>query len=149
MKLRTSAKAVILHEGRVLLTRCVDATGEWYCCPGGGQQPGETLAQAVRRECLEETGAIVGVGDMFCVLEWHDMPNATHSVESYFLCTLQPGSNIGNGAEPDSMQIGVDWIPAAEIRGIDLRPGELKPLIADMPGFRYLGLVGGIRIRSA
>jgi ADP-ribose pyrophosphatase YjhB (NUDIX family) len=145
MKLRTSAKAVILHEGRVLLTRCVDDRGEWYCCPGGGQQPGETLAQAAQRECLEETGAIVGVGEMICVLEWHDMPNATHSVETYFVCSLEPGGNIGQGQAPDHMQVGVDWIPTAEVHGIDLRPAELKPLIEKLPGFRYLGLVGGIR----
>ena len=44
MKLRNSAKAVLVHEGRVLLTRCVDHSGDWYCCPGGGQEPGETLA---------------------------------------------------------------------------------------------------------
>ncbi|MCG3183959.1 MAG: hypothetical protein ICCCNLDF_02070 [Planctomycetes bacterium] len=33
MKLRNSAKGVVVHEGRVLLTRCVDHTGDWYCCP--------------------------------------------------------------------------------------------------------------------
>lgn len=53
MKLRNSAKAVVVHEGRVLLTRCRDHRGEWYCFPGGGQEPGETLANAARRECLE------------------------------------------------------------------------------------------------
>lgn len=128
----------------MLLTRCVDSSGEWYCCPGGGQHPGETLAQTARRECLEETGAVVGVGEMVCVLEWHDVPNATHAIEHYFLCSLEAGSDVGNCHTPDSMQVGVEWISVAALRGIDLRPAELKALIEGLPGFRYLGLVSGL-----
>ncbi|MCB9893904.1 MAG: NUDIX domain-containing protein [Planctomycetes bacterium] len=138
MKLRNSAKGVVIHEGRVLLTRCVDDTGDWYCCPGGGQEPGESLAEAVRRECEEETGALVNVGEMLCVLEFHDHRNATHAIEFYFACTLE-GGEIGMGDVPDSGQVAVEWLDPRQLAKIDLRPSDLAPLISELKGFKYLG----------
>lgn len=146
MRLRNSAKGVIVQDGRVLLTRCVDHTGEWHCCPGGGQEPGETLADAVIRECMEETGAVVTVGEMLCVLEWYDVPNDTHAIEFYFACALQ-GGQVGNGHTPDDVQVGVDWIRPNEFKGIDLRPRQLVPVIRKLEGFKYLGEVSG-RLKS-
>lgn len=138
VKLRNSAKGVIVHEGRVLLTRCVDQTGDWYCCPGGGQEPGESLADAVRRECMEETGAVVNVGEMLCVLEFHDHRNDTHAIEFYFACTFE-GGNIGMGEVPDNEQVAVEWIDPREFETIELRPLDLAPVIREQRGFKYLG----------
>jgi len=142
VKLRNSAKGVIVHDGRVLLTRCVDYSGEWHCCPGGGQEPGERLDEAVRRECMEETGAVVSVGDMLAVLEWYDTHNSTHAIEFYFACKLI-GGEIGMGAVPDSEQVAVDWVRPEDFANIDLRPKQLIPVIRELEGFRYLGEVSG------
>lgn len=49
--------AVIFRDGRVLLQRR-DDNGLWGF-PGGGVEPGESLAVAVRREVEEETGLLV------------------------------------------------------------------------------------------
>jgi 8-oxo-dGTP pyrophosphatase MutT (NUDIX family) len=141
MRIRNSAKCVVIDRGRVLLTRCVDARGEWFCFPGGGQDPGETLAEAAAREFHEETGARVIVGDMLCVLEWHDAAHDTHAVEFYFRATLQPGSEPGMGVEPDNCQVGVDWINLKKLADIDLQPAALKEVLRDTGRFHYLGLV--------
>ncbi|MEU3904133.1 NUDIX domain-containing protein [Streptomyces goshikiensis] len=53
---RNAAKAVVLHDGRVLLQRARWEGHDCYLVPGGGQHPGETLGAAVRREVHEETG---------------------------------------------------------------------------------------------
>ena len=54
--IRSTAKAIILHEGRILLNRCADSrNGIYYALPGGGQNQFEPLEDAVVRECLEET----------------------------------------------------------------------------------------------
>jgi len=44
----------IIENGEILLTRRVDF--EVWCLPGGGVDPGESLAQAAVRETYEETG---------------------------------------------------------------------------------------------
>jgi 8-oxo-dGTP diphosphatase len=141
MKIRNSAKCVVIEGGRVLLTRCVDDRGEWFCCPGGGQEPHETLAEAAAREFFEETGARVTVGEMLCVLEWHDTAHDTHAVEFYFRATLQPGAKPGLGAIPDDCQVGVEWVELKRVTEIVLQPVAMKQVLRDTAVFRYLGLV--------
>ena len=59
-KIRVGCSAAIFDkDGRVLLTRRAD-NGQW-CLPSGGMEPGESPAQAVTREVLEETGLHVRV----------------------------------------------------------------------------------------
>lgn len=47
----------IIDQGKILLTKREDF--EVWCLPGGGLDPGETLAQAAIREAHEETGLYV------------------------------------------------------------------------------------------
>jgi 8-oxo-dGTP pyrophosphatase MutT (NUDIX family) len=49
-----SGEAAVIHEGKLLLIRRTD-DGLW-ALPGGITDPGETLAETVRRELWEETG---------------------------------------------------------------------------------------------
>lgn len=57
--------AAIVRDGR-LLVACrahpAELAGRWEL-PGGGVEPGETDADALRRECREELGAGIDVGD--------------------------------------------------------------------------------------
>jgi 8-oxo-dGTP diphosphatase len=56
--------------GRVLVVRRAKPPGAGlWSVPGGKQEPGETLAQAVAREVREETGLVVEVGALACVVE--------------------------------------------------------------------------------
>ncbi|GAJ98969.1 MutT/Nudix family protein [Geomicrobium sp. JCM 19055] len=56
MKIRNSAKAIIIDDNCVLLTKNEDRDGYFYLFPGGGQEHGETLQQTLIRECREEVG---------------------------------------------------------------------------------------------
>ena len=51
---------LVSTDGRVLLFRGGDPgrpeRGTWWVTPGGGTDPGESTAEAARRELLEETG---------------------------------------------------------------------------------------------
>jgi ADP-ribose pyrophosphatase YjhB (NUDIX family) len=56
--------------GRVLLIQRGNPPGVGlWSVPGGRLEPRETLAQAVTREALEETGLVVEVGALACVVE--------------------------------------------------------------------------------
>ncbi|SDG87470.1 NUDIX hydrolase [Roseospirillum parvum] len=63
--------AVVLSAGRVLLIERgkAPAEGTWSL-PGGLQELGETVAQAVAREVAEETGLEVEVGPLVEVVDW-------------------------------------------------------------------------------
>jgi ADP-ribose pyrophosphatase len=61
---------VIREQGRFLLVKRNNppSQGQW-AIPGGRVELGETLAQAVERELLEETGLIVRCGELLTHLE--------------------------------------------------------------------------------
>ncbi len=55
-----AVSAAILHHGRFLMVRRGRAPGRGlYAFPGGRVEAGETLIEAVRREVMEETGALI------------------------------------------------------------------------------------------
>jgi 8-oxo-dGTP diphosphatase len=64
------AAIVFDPEGRVLLVERAKppGMGQWSV-PGGSLEGSETLAQAVAREVREETGLVVEVGPLSCVVE--------------------------------------------------------------------------------
>jgi 8-oxo-dGTP diphosphatase len=66
------AVAAIVYDarGRVLLVERGRPPGEGlWSVPGGKLEPGEPLARGVAREVHEETGLIVEVGELACVVE--------------------------------------------------------------------------------
>lgn len=144
--IRNSAKAIIIHEGRVLLIRNQDATGNWYICPGGGQHHGETLKQAVIREVYEETGCRVRVGQLRFVRDYigrnHEFAARSgdqHQVEFYFTCDLlEAPADLNAGPERDQHQTGVEWIPLSDLPALRLYPRVLARTGLS-PAKTYLG----------
>lgn len=62
---------VIWHAGQVLLVQRnrPPRVGEWSI-PGGAQELGETVAAALRREVLEETGLVIGTPRLLDVIDF-------------------------------------------------------------------------------
>jgi 8-oxo-dGTP diphosphatase len=136
--IRNSAKAVIVRDGQLLVIRNVDADGDWYLLPGGGQHPGEPLREALQRECLEETGAHVEVGDLVLVREYigrhHEFAaedGDTHQVELMFECRIDPSYTPATGAVPDTYQTGVAWLRLSELDRYRIYPSVLRGLLRD------------------
>ncbi len=50
-RVRTAAKGIIVRDGELLVTVNHDQQGLYYLLPGGGQRPGESLPQSLKREC--------------------------------------------------------------------------------------------------
>jgi 8-oxo-dGTP pyrophosphatase MutT (NUDIX family) len=68
--IRNSAKAVIINDQKLLAIKKEDDDGFYYILPGGGQEIYEDFASALKRECLEEIGADVIVGELRYVREY-------------------------------------------------------------------------------
>ena len=67
--IRNAVRALIIREGRILLLRKEDERGERFALPGGAQDLGETLEQALNRECQEEIGTGVQIIDLVHVAD--------------------------------------------------------------------------------
>lgn len=132
--IRTAARALIIENGCLLAIKMRDKSGIFYILPGGGQRHGETLHQCLARECLEEIGTEVEVGELLYVREYigkhHEFRHthgAFHQVESVFRSTVSNPDEIGPGSEHDKKQIGVEWIPLRELQSRRLLPDVIKP----------------------
>lgn len=97
MSIRNSAKAVILHEGKILLNHCVTEEGaEYYDLPGGGQHQFESMEEAIVREVQEETGYTVQVRRFLALAEEIEQdqtlreqyPDYAHRIVHFFLAEL-------------------------------------------------------------
>jgi ADP-ribose pyrophosphatase YjhB (NUDIX family) len=138
--IRVSAKAIVIEDGRLLLLRMRDREGAWYLLPGGGQRHGEPLDDTVRRECAEEVGAAVEVGEIALVRdyigahhEFADEDPGAHQVEIMFLCRLAPGERPRVGDGPDTGQQGVEWVALKDLKGIRIYPSGLADRLRDGP----------------
>jgi ADP-ribose pyrophosphatase YjhB (NUDIX family) len=145
-KVRLSAKAIIIQDGRLLVVRNRDSSGDWYTLPGGGQEHGETLPAALNRECLEEIGSEVTVGRIRFVRDYiarnHEFAaeDDSHQVEVMFECQLR--SAPGHGAKPDSAQTGIKWLELNTLSDHQLYPKALRRLLsgdAPVDGSIYIG----------
>jgi len=147
--IRTAARALIIHEGKLLAIKMRDQSGIFYILPGGGQRHGETLNQSLRRECLEEIGTEVEVGELLYVREYigknHEFCHAHkafHQLETVFRCSLPTPQGIGPGSEHDKKQVGVEWIPIEDLANRRFLPDAIKSFFCNgnfQPGAHYLG----------
>lgn len=134
---RTSAKAVIIREGRLLVTVNEDPQGTFYLLPGGGQEPGETLRAALIRECEEELGAAVIPGRLLGVRDYigahHEFSpedDGVHQLELMFAGALAPGAVPRTDLRSDAMQTGCAWLALAELEEKRLYPLDLRDWLA-------------------
>lgn len=134
--IRITSSAAIVQEGHILVIVFDDENGIHYNLPGGGSDPGETLQETVIREIREETRAEVAtVGRL--LLTWEYEPERyqkvygkRHKVGFVFACELKPGSTPMLPDNPDPYQVGVKWLPLAELPTAHLYPAMGEELIA-------------------
>ena len=149
MPVRNSAKAILVHDGKILVNRCVSRFGEYYALPGGGQRSGETLMEAVKRELLEETGYSVEPLRMAGVYErvntTHTDANA-HKIYFIFYCRLA-NMNRRKPTQRDRYQVGMEWIDLREIGYRNLFPRAIRDNISSMIGYGETIYIGSEKDR--
>lgn len=126
-ELLTSARAVVLRASGVLVVR--DPVGV-HILPGGRREAGETPAQTVRREVLEETGWAIGPPTLLGVKHFrhrspkpggypYPYPDFFQVVYAAHAHHLDP-----NGRERDGYELGAEFHPAVEVQRLPLPPSE-------------------------
>ncbi len=129
--IRNTVRAVILRDDRILLLRKNGGIGrERSALPGGAQDLGETLEQALNRECEEEIGTAVEILDLLHVADFFkaretDPPSTRHQVEFLFHCRVPEDYTPRNGYHPDKHQVEVIWAPVGELGEMNLLPKSL------------------------
>lgn len=135
--IRNSAKAIIVADERLLTIKLQDEEGLFYILPGGGQYPGETLTDALRRECREELAVDIDIRDLVCMREYigknHEFTKDTevHQIEFMFACSLQDGASVEMGGEPDQQQVGFEWIPLDQLEAYRFYPKAIRRLLGE------------------
>ncbi len=110
--------------GRLLLVRRANppAQGTWSL-PGGRIEPGESEADAVRRELGEETGLQVEAGPLIGTTEIDGPGGLTYEVRDY-ACTVVGGTLV---AGDDASDVG--WFGPDEVDGLRTPAGLVPALV--------------------
>lgn len=138
--IRSTAKAIIEHNGKILLNKCYDIyNGDYFSLPGGGQNKYESIYDAVKRECLEETGytvanpTFIGICEEICDNDDTRINYSQYAHKFYhiFHCTLA-SEHHESPTEIDDMQQGCQWIDIDNLNEIRLLPTMLNSHITDL-----------------
>ena len=113
----TRYQAAIIRDGSILLVRCAFRNGpSVWMLPGGGREEDEDDAACVAREVLEETGLIVGVGELLA-----DTPaqpaDGTYVRWRTYRCEVLGGDAVlGGGEGPNADLVDIRWFQLQDDR---------------------------------
>jgi 8-oxo-dGTP diphosphatase len=116
MKTIEVAAAIIIKDSQVFATRRGYGQWQgWWEFPGGKIEPGESPAEALKREIKEELDAEIAVRDLLETVEW-DYPDF-HLTMHCFICSLESESmhlsehEASAWLSKDTLD-SVQWLPA-------------------------------------
>ena len=132
---RVGARGVVLVEGHILLLKYERDGETLYLFPGGGHDPGETLAETAQREVLEETGLSVEVVRLLAVHEHQPskgikIPTDIRSIyfgdaqriDFYFECQVTGEATPSLEVEPDNLHTGFVWVLPDDLENYPIIP---------------------------
>ncbi len=123
---RLAVRAVILHEGRLLVVNAWPGpTCDLWCVPGGGVEAHASLPDNLIREVFEETGLRIAVGLPCLVNEFHDPAAGFHQVDVYFRARLLSPPAPGDWTDPAGVVTHRRFVTRDELGSLRHKPDSL------------------------
>lgn len=132
--IRLSVRAVLVHEGRLLLVNAYPGRDDLWCAPGGGAEPHTALPDNLVREVHEETGLSISVGPPCLINEFHAPDGAFHQVDIYFRCHLITGSLDADWRDPEGIVSLRRWVSRDEMSNLRIKPDSLAAVAWEESG---------------
>ena len=135
---RIAARAVILHDDRLLLVNAyADANSTLWCAPGGGVEKGSSIPDNLIREVHEETGLTISVGPPCLINEFHDPKTGFHQIEVFFRCKITQGRLDPDWQDPERIVDRRRWVTREEMAGLRYKPDSLPEIAWRARSFGY------------
>ena len=123
---RIAARAVILHENKLLIVNAWKGHTRLWCLPGGGVEDHSSLPANLAREVMEECGLEIKVGKPCLINEFHDPKRTFHQVEVFFRCQLVGGDPFGEWTDPEGIVSHRKWVTQNELAALPHKPNSLS-----------------------
>lgn len=118
MQLRPGA--ILEEHGKILLLRYEYPAGAVLGIPGGKPEKEETLAQALRREVMEELNITIRIGEILLVAEAEAISNLPRTLHILFRCDRVSGEPTPCPQFTSAKE--AIWVPLLEIYKETLYP---------------------------
>jgi 8-oxo-dGTP diphosphatase len=129
--MKKRVRAIIVEGRKILLIKRTFPDHVYWVFPGGGAEDGETVIDALKRECLEELGVTVEVTSLF-MKKISEKEETKGEMEYFYIASITDGK-FGNASGPeyktDSHYKGtyeLVWEDISKIKDIDLRPNDVR-----------------------
>ncbi len=148
--IRITVRAVIIQDNKILLIKKDSpADGIRYTLPGGALESGETLHEAVIRECQEEINTAVEAFDILHVADFFipkllPQPYTRHQLEVLIQCKAPAGYTPSSGPEPDKHQIGVEWLALDDLTKHTISPIFFAKLLGNLQSAKHQIYIGSV-----
>ena len=107
--MRVGVNVAVFQKDQILLTKRNDF--DVWCLPGGAVEAGETVAEAARRETLEETGLAVKLTGLVGVYSIPEARAWCHLIISFTACPINQELKLQESEVKEARYFPVDGIP--------------------------------------
>lgn len=132
MKIRNTARAIIIHEGKLLVFK-LRPTDDWYSLPGGKLEGGEYIEDALKREMIEETGVEPVIGKLLVVQDAILEANDIQLIEFFFeVKNTADYVQIDFSKTTHGFEVSEMKFVAPEDESVKIRPSFLPELVKEI-----------------
>jgi len=129
--MKERVRAIIKNGEDILLIHRIKKEREYWVFPGGGiEKTDSDIKSALVRECKEELGVEVRVGDLFTTYKYGGA--GEEQCEYFYFSEILSGV-LGTGSGPEFQEgthyegmYALEWIPLGDFPSKNIQPEEVK-----------------------